>query len=176
METWMLGIWLALAALGYVVVMIGLAGLPMHARRRTPRIKWWAWVTMLAIGFIAVALGLGWFLVVAVSLAWATVALLTRIAASSPSELETDTLADTSQDIDGTDLRAASTEHLCALWQQTGQQMKHTYLPSTLCSYADLRQAILDELTVRDPDGVSRWLGDQPDRSDLRAYIDDHQA
>ncbi|HEX6338129.1 MAG TPA: hypothetical protein VFZ85_14300 [Jiangellaceae bacterium] len=176
METWMLVIWLVLAALGYVVVVIGLAGLPMHARGRTRRIKWWAWVTMLAIGFVAVALGLGWFLVVAVSLTWATVALLTRTATSSPTELETETPADPSPAIDRADIRTASNEQLCTLWQQTGQQMTHTYLPSTLCSYADLRQAILDELTARDPDGVSRWLGDQPDRRDLRAYIHDHQA
>jgi hypothetical protein len=62
------------------------------------------------------------------------------------------------------------------LWLQTGREMKRTNLPSTLSSYADLRHAILDDLTARDPDGVSRWLGDQPGRRDLRTYLRDHQA
>ena len=148
----------------------------MHARGRTRRIKWWAWFTMLAIGFVAVALGLGWFLVVAVSLTWATVALFTRTASRTPPELEARTLAATSPTSARAEIRSASSEQLCTLWLQTGQEMKHTYLPSALCSYADLRHAILDELTARDPDGVSRWLGDQPDRRDLRAYLHDHQA
>jgi hypothetical protein len=176
MDTSTLVIWLVLAALGYVVAVIGLAGLSMHARGRTRRIKWWAWVTMLAIGLVAVALGLGWFLVIAVSLAWATVTLFRRTASSTPTQLDARTLAVKSPTSARTEIRSASSEQLCALWVQTGRKMKHTYPPSTLCSYADLRHAILDELTARDPDGVSRWLGDQPDRRDLRAYLHDHQA
>ncbi|HEX6326491.1 MAG TPA: hypothetical protein VFZ72_07955 [Jiangellaceae bacterium] len=131
---------------------------------------------MLAIGLVAVALGLGWFLVTAVGLAWATVALFTRRASSTSTNLDARTLAANSPTSARAEIRSASSEQLCTLWLQTGQEMKQTYLPSTLCSYADLRHAILDELTARDPDGVSRWLGDQPDRRDLRAYLHDKQA
>jgi len=148
----------------------------MYARGRTRRIKPWAWITMLAIGLVAVALGLGWFLVITVGLAWATVALFTRTAVSTSTNLDARTLAAKSPTSARAEIRSASSEQLCTLWLQTGQEMKQTYLPSTLCSYADLRHAILDELTARDPDGVSRWLGDQPDRRDLRAYLHDHQA
>lgn len=148
----------------------------MHARRRTRSTKWWAWVTMLAIGFVAVALGLGWFLVIAVSLTWATVAVFTRTASTSPTALDAKTLASESPLSARVELRSASSEQLCTLWLQTGREMKRTHLPSTLCSYADLRHAILDELTARDPDGVSRWLGDQPQRRELRAYLHDHRA
>ena len=176
MDTWMFVIWLALAALGYVVVIIGLAGLPMHARGRARRIKWWAWVSMLALGFIAAALGLGWFLVIAVSLIWGTVTLFNRTAASTPEDVDARTLLLQSRSGVRAAIASASSEQLCTLWHQTGQQMRHTYLPSTVCSYAELRQAILDELTARDPEGVSRWLGDQPDRRDLRAYMHDHPA
>lgn len=60
---------------------------------------------------------------------------------------------------------------------QTGHDpLRRTYLPSTVCSYAELRQAILDELTRRDPDAVSRWLGDRPDQRDPRAYLQHHQS
>ena len=148
----------------------------MHARGRTRRIRPWAWITMLAIGLVAVALGLGWFLVIAVGLAWATVALFTRTASSTSTNLDARTLAANSPTSARAEISSASSEQLCTLWLQTGQEMKQTYLPSALCSYADLRHAILDELTARDPDGVSRWLGDQPDRRDLRAYLHDKQA
>ena len=176
MDSWTLVIWLVPATLGYVVAMIGLAGLPMHARGRTRRNKWWAWVTMLAIGLVAVALGLGWFLVIAVGLTWATVALFTRTASSTPTGLDAKTLAAESPTSARAEIRSASSEQLCMLWLQTGREMKRTNLPSTLSSYADLRHAILDELTARDPDAVSRWLGDQPGRRDLRTYLRDHQA
>lgn len=39
------------------------------------RIKWWAWVSTLAIGLFAAALGLGWFLVIAIGLTWGAVCL-----------------------------------------------------------------------------------------------------
>ena len=131
---------------------------------------------MLAIGLVAVALGLGWILVITVGLAWATVALFTRTASSTSTHPDARTLAAKLPASARAEIRSASSEQLCTLWLQTGQEMKQTYLPSTLCSYADLRHAILDELTARNPDGVSRWLGDQPDRRDLRAYLDDRQA
>jgi hypothetical protein len=131
---------------------------------------------MLAIGFVAVALGLGWFLVITLSLTWATVAMFTRTASTSPTGLDAKTLASESPLGARAEIRSASSEQLCTLWLQTGREMKRAHLPSTLCSYADLRHAILDELTARDPDGVSRWLGDQPQRRDLRAYLHDHQA
>ena len=176
MDTTMLVIWVALATLGYVVVIIGLAGLPVHARGRARRIKWWGWVTMLAVGFVAAALGLGWFLVIAVGLIWATVELFIRTKESPPEEINSRTLIAQSPASARTAIAAASSKQLCALWLQSGQEIRRPYLPSTLCSYAELRQAILDELTARDPDGVSRWLGDQPDRRDLRSYLHDHQA
>ena len=148
----------------------------MHVRGQPRRIKWWAWVTMLVIGLVAVALGLGWFLVIAVSMMWVTATLFTRTASSTPTELDAKALIADSHTNALAVVRSASSEQLCRLWLQTGQEMKHTYLPSTLSSYADLRHAILDELTSRDPEGVSRWLGDRPDRRDLRAYLHDRQA
>lgn len=39
------------------------------------RIKWWAWVSTLAIGLFAAALGLSWFLVIAIGLTWGAVCL-----------------------------------------------------------------------------------------------------
>lgn len=176
MDSTMLVIWLALAAIGYIIVIIGLAGLPMHARGRPRRIKWWAWVTMLTMGFVAAALGLGWFLVIAVGLAWATVELFNRTTESPQEELDTRTLMVESPANVRSAIAAATSEQLCTLWLQSGQEIRHTYLPSTVCSYAELRQAILDELTARDPEGVSKWLGDQPDRRDLRSYLHDHQS
>jgi len=148
----------------------------MHARRRTRSTKWWAWVAMLAVGLVAVALGLGWFLVIAVSLTWATVALFTRTASGTPAELDAKTLAAESPTSAREIIRSVSSEQLCTLWLQTGREMKRTHLPSTLCAYAALRHAVLDELTARDPNGVTRWLGDRPERRDLRAYLHDHQA
>jgi hypothetical protein len=182
MDTWMLGIWIALAVLGYVIVIIGLAGLPMHARGRPRRIKWWAWVAMLAVGLAAAALGLGWFLVIAVAMTWATVTLfghtpqIHRGGHREPGHVDAQTLVARSPASARATISEASSEQLCNLWLETGQEIRRTCLPLTLCTYAELRQAILDELTARDPDGVSRWLGDQPERRDLRAYLHDHQA
>ena len=147
----------------------------MHARRRSWRIKWWVWVAMLTAGLVAVALGLGWFLVVAVSMAWVAAAMFTRAAPTTPAVLDVRTLVSEPHTAARAQIRSASSEELCTLWEQTGQEMKRTYLPSSLCSYADLRHAILDELTARDPDGVRRWLGDRPDRRDPRSYLHDRQ-
>jgi hypothetical protein len=102
--------------------------------------------------------------------------MFTRTASTSPTGLDAKTLASESPLGARAEIRSASSEQLCTLWLQIGREMKRAHLPSTLCSYADLRHAILDELTARDPDGVSRWLGDQPQRRDLRAYLHDHQA
>lgn len=147
----------------------------MHARRRSWRIKWWVWVAMIAAGLVAVALGLGWFLVVAVSMTWVIVTLFTHAAPTTPTELDARTLVAASRTNARVQIHSASSEQLCTLWVQAGQEMKRTYLPSLLCSYADLRHAILDELTTRDPDGVRRWLGDRPDRRDPRSYLQDRQ-
>ncbi len=148
----------------------------MNARRRTWRIKWWAWVIMLAIGLAAVAAGLGWFLFIAVGLAWATVGLVACTRDQAPPELDAQELVSDSSNGARSAIRRASSEQLCTLWLQTGHEMKHAYLPTSVCSYAELRQAILDELMERDPDGVNRWLRDQPDRRDPRSYLRDHQS
>ena len=130
---------------------------------------------MVTAGLGAVALGLGWFLVVAVSMTWVVVTLFTHMAPTTPTELDARTLVTTSRTSARVQIHRASSEQLCALWVQAGQEMKRTYLPASLCSYVDLRHAILDELTARDPDGVRRWLGDRPDRRDLRSYLHDRQ-
>lgn len=72
-------------------------------------------------------------------------------------------------------LADVSTEALGELWAASGRELTATYLPSTVVAYAQLQQAVLDELTARDPNGVRRWLGDQPYRRGLRGYLQDQQ-
>lgn len=145
-------------------------------RGRPGRIRWWAWVVLIAVGLAAVAAGFGWFLVILVALAWLTVTLFRMAApgAESSEPRPREMLAQPRGNIDAT-LGEAPIDLLCELWVQTGHDIRRTYLPSTVCSYAELRQAILDELTRRDPDGVRRWLEDRPDRRDLRSYLHNQQ-
>lgn len=145
----------------------------MQERRRPNGHVWWVWPLLLFIGLVGLAAGFGWFLVIVVATSWLTVALYRRTRPAMPrhareavtrpaSELE-QALAD------------ASTEVLCQLWTQTGQELRTVYLPSTICSYATLRQVILDELTRRDPTGVSRWLHDAPDQYGPSRYLHDYE-
>lgn len=151
----------------------------MHDRGRTIRIRWWVWVTLLAVAFAVVAAGLGWFLVIMVTMSWLAVALFNRAIPVAEEEHDRqpvpqsrDLLAQPPSRL-GAALRGTPSVALCQLWEQTGHDLRRTYLPSTLCAYAELRQAILDELTRRDPDGVQRWLHDQPDRRELSGYLHD---
>jgi hypothetical protein len=149
----------------------------MRAHGRPRGIQWWTWIVFLAIGLAAVAAGFGWFLVIIVAMAWLTVVLYRKAAsgAAAPAEPQArELLAQPQRGVEAA-LGRASTQLLCELWVQTGQELRRTYLPSTVCSYAGLRQAILDELTRREPDGVRRWLEDEPDRRNLRSYLPDHQ-
>lgn len=149
----------------------------MRVRRRPRRIQWWTWIVLLTIGLAAVAAGFGWFLVILVAMAWLTVVLYRKAApaAAAPAEPQARALlAQPRRSVEAA-LGRVSTQLLCELWVQTGQELRRTYLPSTVCSYAELRQAILDELTRREPDGVRRWLEDEPDRRNLRSYLPDHQ-
>lgn len=151
----------------------------MRERGRPRGIRWWVWIVLLVVGLAAVAAGFGWFLVILVAMSWLTVFLYRKAApaaagSAEPQPQPREMLAQPRRSVDTT-LSSASTALLCELWSQTGQELRRTYLPSTVCSYAELRQAILDELTRREPDGVRRWLEDEPDRRDLRAYLHDHQ-
>lgn len=149
----------------------------MRVRGRPRGIRWWVWIVLLVVGLAAVAAGFGWFFVILVAMSWLTVFLYRKAAPAATGSAEPqprEMLAQPRRSVDTT-LSSASTALLCELWSQTGQELRRTYLPSTVCSYAELRQAILDELTRREPDGVRRWLEDEPDRRDLRAYLHDHQ-
>jgi hypothetical protein len=150
----------------------------MRARRRPQRIQWWAWIALLAVGLAAVAAGFGWAFVILVAMAWLSVTLYRLAAPGAAPRREPEPrrmLAQPRGNVDAT-LGAAPTALLCELWTQTGHDIRRTYLPSTICSYAELRQAILDELTRREPEGVRRWLEEQPDRRDIRSYLHDQQS
>lgn len=142
-------------------------------------VAWWVWVVLMMAALAAAAVGVGWFLVVMVLMAWLAVTIFHRVApaqsrhragsAPQPREL----LAQPRTRLDAV-LRDAPSGALCWLWEQTGADLRRTYLPSTVCSYAALREAILDELSRRHPDGVQRWLDDQPDRRELSGYLQRH--
>ena len=91
-------------------------------------------MSLLAVGLLALAAGLGWFLVVVVAMAWATVALagLSRGRRDvTPSEI-------TSLSSRAMRFRLAdvSTEALGELWAASGRELTATYLPSTVVAYA----------------------------------------
>lgn len=147
----------------------------MRVGRRPGPIRWWVWVTLLTVGLAAVAAGFGWFLVILVLMAWLTAALIRKASPTAPvPPAPREMLAQPRHSVDAA-LGHAPTSLLCELWAETSMELRRTYLPSTMCSYAELRQAILDELTRRNPDGVRRWLDDQPDQRDLRLYVLDRQ-
>lgn len=154
----------------------------MRRRGRTIRIRWWVWVSLLVAGLAAVAAGLGWLLVVLLAMSWFAVMMFNRavpMVGRLHDEVGTEDpqpralLAQPRNRLDAV-LGDVPSSTLCRLWEQTSQDLRRTYLPSTVCSYAELRAAILDELTRRHPDGVRRWLGDQPYRRDLSSYLQHH--
>jgi hypothetical protein len=152
----------------------------MRENGRSIRISWWVWVALLLVGLATGAAGIGWFVVVLVAISWLAVTLFnhaTRAAdeePDSPPPPPRDLLAQPRGRLDAALSDAPSTV-LCQLWEETGRDLRRTYLPSTVCSYAALREAILDELSRRHPDAVRRWLDDQPDRRDLSAYLQHHR-
>lgn len=155
----------------------------MRGHGRSIHIRWWVWPALIMVALAATAVGIGWFPVVLVGMAWLAVTLFNQAAgaarpenaaaadaAPQPREL----LAQPRTRLDATLSRAPSGA-LCQLWEQTSTDLRRTYLPSTVCSYAELREAILDELSKRHPDGVRRWLDDQPDSRELSAYLQHHR-
>lgn len=145
----------------------------MREHRRFSGLEWWVWPLFLFLGLVGLAAGFGWFLIVVVVAAWLTVALYRNTKPAAPRHAREAVTRPASEL--GEALADASTDRLCQLWAQTGQELRTVYLPSTICSYAALRQAILDELTRRDPSGVSRWLHDAPDRNGPSRYLHDYE-
>ncbi|NED99978.1 hypothetical protein [Phytoactinopolyspora halotolerans] len=154
----------------------------MSILRRLASVPWWAWMPLLVVGFAIMVIGAGWFPLFAIALGWALVTLLRRW----PPEAEN---ADTSASPDGgvdvnvnvmtgqrqetteTMVARMSDEQLYALWAQTSQDLRHKYLPASILSHAQLREALLEEMTRRHPDVIGRWLADRPDQRDPRTYL-----
>lgn|SRR5690606_27032018 len=146
----------------------------MPAHRHPSRwLRWWMWPVSLLVGLIGLAVGFGWSLIVVVLTAWLTVTLYGRTRPTMPRHAREAVTRPASELEEA--LASAPTDVLCKLWTQTGQELRTVYLPSTICSYAALRQVILDELARRDPDGVSRWLQDAPDRIGPLRYLHDYE-
>lgn len=146
----------------------------MRGERPRFQVKWW-WVAMLGAGLLSVAAGLGIFLLTLVALAWLTATMLRLAAAGTDPEPGTK-LSSALAPITASQLSSASDERLCELWTQTSEELSRSYLPSTIASYADLRQSILDELFLRNPAGVQRWLEDRAEQRELLNYLHDHHA
>lgn len=152
----------------------------MRGRGRSIHISWWVWVALIMVALTMAAIGIGWYVVILVGMSWLAVTLFNgaaravdpadAAAAPQPREL----LAQPRNRLDAA-LSKAPSGVLCQLWEQTGTDLRRTYLPSTVCSYAELREAILDELSRRHPDAVRRWLDDQPDSRELSAYLQHHR-
>jgi hypothetical protein len=53
--------------------------------------------------------------------------------------------------------RLSRTE-LCVLWQASATELASTETADQLAQVSDLRRALLEELTHRDPEGIARWL------------------
>lgn len=60
-------------------------------------------------------------------------------------------------------VRSMSTEKLCRAWVDSRVPLKLSDHPVQVQRMARLREAILDELEARDPDGVARWFADLGD-------------
>jgi hypothetical protein len=60
-------------------------------------------------------------------------------------------------------VRSMSTDQLCRAWADSRVPLKLSDHPEQVERMARLREAILDELEARDPQGVARWLSDLGD-------------
>jgi hypothetical protein len=64
------------------------------------------------------------------------------------------------------DVAHLSTRALCVWWQTTTAELARDHDAARIRQLVDLREAVLDELAARDPEGLARWLrarGVEPD-------------
>ncbi|AYY14028.1 hypothetical protein EF847_16290 [Actinobacteria bacterium YIM 96077] len=135
------------------------------------RVPWWAWTPLLAVGVIVTTIGFGWFPIFAVCIGW-LVARLMRIMPEGTNLESVNEIAGQPREVVEEAVSRTSNEQLGELWQQTGEQLRRSYLPASIASLACVRQALLDEMQRRDPEAFDRWLAGRPDQLDPRAYLE----
>jgi hypothetical protein len=145
------------------------------------RMTTWLWIGLAILALLAYAAGVGFSILILFLLGWLAVTMIRLRLRADQTDDAAGLGTEPSPTATGSAIKPdaiteaavaySSTVTLCDLWIRSHEAINHAYLPSSIESYANLRAAILDELTRRDPEGVERWLNDQPVAHNPHLYL-----